>query len=334
MRRWMKGILVVGAVAAVGLFAPAREVIDPMGRIVTVPDEAQRIASPYGMSTYYLYALGAKEQVVAGWYIGLRTASQAPEVLRRLDPDLATKLRFGDPNLEDLAALGVNLVLADATRHAAFSRLVREVGLPVLEYQVETFANLASALQVTGRALGGEAEARGRALARKVEDTLAAAEAATADLARPRVLFSGTDPLRVASGTMFQTLLVEAAGGASVSAGLVGSWNEINLEQIFVWDPEVVVLAPYSTAEPKDLLADPNWQRVSAVAAGRVYKMPRLIAPWDTPVPDALLGLLWLAETLHPGALGIDLCAEVQAFHREVYGLELLPEELAGIGCP
>jgi iron complex transport system substrate-binding protein len=334
MRRWESWSLLVGLVAVVGLFAAAREVVDPLGRVVPVPDQAQRIASPYGMGTYYLYALGAKDRIVAGWYIGLRTANQAPEALRRLDPNLATKLRFGDPNVEDVAALGVDLILADATRYAAFTRLAREVGFPVLEYRVETFADMASALRVTGQALGGEAEARGDALARKVEETLAALAAATAGLGRPRVLFSGTDTLCVASGTMFQTLLIEAAGGASVSAGLAGSWNEVSLEQVLVWDPEVILLAPYSAAEPKDLLADPNWQRLSAVASGRVFKMPRLIAPWDTPVPDALLGLLWLAEVLHPGALGIDLCAEVLAFHRETYGLELSAEELAGVGCP
>jgi iron complex transport system substrate-binding protein len=66
------------------------------------------------------------------------------------------------------------------------------------------------------------------------------------------------------------------------------------------------------------------------VKAGRVYKMPRIISPWDVPTPESILGILWMAAKLHP-ELSLDVAEEARAFYREFFGYELPPELAAEI---
>ena len=126
---------------------------------------------------------------------------------------------------------------------------------------------------------------------------------------------------------------MRSAGGVSVSAGLRGYWAETSLEQILVWDPEVVVIPSYSAVEPASLLESPDWATVAAVRSRRVYKMERLFGPWDTPVPDSVLGILWLAARLHPDGVSVDLATEARRFYEEVYGYSLSAEEEARLAA-
>jgi iron complex transport system substrate-binding protein len=333
VKRTRMGVIVVciAAALAVSGWASDVQVTDGTGATVVIPQPVERIASVYGSATYFVYALGAGDRLVAAWYIGVKGISQATEAMFRLEPRLDEILSFGDPNVEELASRGVDLVLADASRHAAFAEQMNDIGVPVIQYSVETPDELRAAMAMTGYALGPEAQRRSAQYVfdhLRIFGTVADDVAGIPDAERARVLFLGTDPLSVASGDMYQSLLIEAAGGVSVSAGLSGYWNQVNLEQILVWNPDVIVIAPYGNVQVADLLTNPDWQSVKAVQDGRVYRMPRLIAPMDTPVPESLLGLIWLADAIYPGRISLHLGAEVKHFYTTYYGYALTDNEL------
>jgi len=48
----------------------------------------------------------------------------------------------------------------------------------------------------------------------------------------------------------------------------------------------------------------------------------------DTPVPESLLGVLWLADALYPDLVSLDLRGEAAAFYADYYGLDLTDAEL------
>jgi len=129
---------------------------------------------------------------------------------------------------------------------------------------------------------------------------------------------------------MYQTDIIAAAGGQSVSADLTGMWNDVNLEQVVLWDPDVIIIAPYGV--PLEAITDsPEWQVVPAVQAGQVYKMPSWVAPWDTPVPDSVLGIIWLADTLFPGRVDLDCASEAVYFFNTFYGHAIPADEIAAV---
>ena len=327
--------LLLALILLVSLFVSAAEttveIVDQAGRTVNVEQPVDRVVSVYGMGTYYVYALGAPDRLVRAWYIGLKSAAQASESMHRLEPRLDTLLTFGDPSVEEMVSLDADLIFVDGSRHASFADQMRELGVPVLQFLVETPEALKEGVLLAGAALGVEAFGQAQAFVAdydRVTGALAADRDATPPTDRTRVLFVGTDPLKVASGSMYQTLMIEAAGGVSVSRELTGSWNEVNLEQVLIWNLDVIIIPPYGPVQPETLLADADWQSIAAVQSGRVYRMPRLFAPMDTPVPESLLGVVWLADVFYPDTLSVDLSAETEAFYRTYYGYSLQAGEL------
>lgn len=322
---WMVGAAVGGSTV---------ELTDQTGRDVAVTLPVGRIVSAYGMGTYYLYALGAADRLVRAWYIGVKSIEQAPEEMFRFEPRLGELLASGDPNVEEMAALDPDLILVDASRHGAFADQMGDLGVPVLRFLVETTQALQEGVGLVAEALGDEAVRRARAFAEDFERVLTASAEGSASRrseARVKVLFLGTDPLTVASGDMYQTLLVEAAGGISATAGLSGSWNVVDMEQILLWNPDVIIIPPYGPVQPEQLLENPDWRTITAVRDGRVHRMPRYIAPMDTPVPESLLGIVWLSSVLYPESASFDLRAETAHFYAAYYGMTLSPDELEAL---
>jgi len=336
MRRgYLMGLAVAMLCAALGFVSVAEDVVtvtDQTGAVVRIEGPVERIASVYGAGTYYLYTLGVADRLVAGWYLGVKGISQAPEALFRLEPRLEDLLLFGNPNVEELVARGAQLILVDGSRHADFAAQMGELGVPVLQFLVETPEALFDAVRLIGEALGDETTARAEAFIADYERVFATVREDLASLpaeARARVLFLGTSPLSVASGEMYQTDLIEAAGGLLVSAELFGYWNEVSLEQILLWDPDVILIPPYGSVQPSDILENLDWQTVRAVRDGRVHRMPRLIAAMDAPVPESLLGVVWMADLFYPGLVSLDLAEEAVHFYATYYGLTLADEDLS-----
>ena len=330
IRRLICSVVVValaGAVAAEDTI----EIVDQAGSTVTIPQPVERVVSVYGAGTFYVYALGAADRLVMAWYIGVKGIASASEAMFRLEPRLKGLLAFGDPNVEEIVARNAQLVLVDGSRHGAFAEQLAELGVPVIQYLVETPDALKAAVLLTGQALGPEALGRANVLLNDYDRLFSTVTSKLESLApgeRVRVLFLGTDPLKVASGDMYQTRLIEAAGGISVSEELTGYWNEVNLEQILLWNPDVILIPPYGPVQPTDVLENPDWAATRAVQDGRVHRMPRVVAPMDTPVPESLLGVAWMASVFYPNLVRLDLEIEVYRFYATYYGYDLTEAEL------
>ena len=321
---------------AVSVFALAANsgvrVVDQTGRTVSIPQPVTRIVSAYGISTYYVYALGAGDRIVNAWYVQIKGLSKAPDALWKMEPKLDEKLSFGTPNLEDIVSRTPDLVLTNPTKHGDLADRLLDLGIPAIQYVAETPKAMKEAMLLTGEVLGLETASRAQDFATyydRMMTRIADATKAIADIDRLRIYFCGSSPLRAASGDMYQNLMVDAAGGASVSAGLRGYWNDVNIEQVLVWNPDVIIITSYGGLTPQEILEDPDWQTIRAVKNGRVYKMPALAAAWDTPVPDSLLGIMWLAHALYPNEISIDLASECRTFYRDFYGYTLSDEEVA-----
>jgi iron complex transport system substrate-binding protein len=322
------------ALIGAGLLPASVTVVDQTGKTVVVPQPVARLASPYGVATYLAYGLGAGERIVVAGFLGARDPAGAA-AMERIDPrfpTLATVAAEQATSVEYLATLAPDLVFAAA--RSEWIESVEAVGMPVVAFEGESPEALREAVRLAGALLGPDAASRAEAWVAYYDDVLGRVEAATAGAeATPSVLFTGSQRTRVASGAMYQTALIEAAGGRSVTADLSGYWNDVGVEQVLVWDPEWILVPPYGGASVAAVLEDPEWGLMDAVRSERVVRMPKLVAPWDTPTPDSVLAVVWLAEVLHPG-VELACATEVAFFYPRFYGYAIGADEVAALCGP
>jgi len=306
------------------------EVVDQGGVTVRIPQPVRRIVAGYGVATYYTYVVGARDRIVAAGYVGMGGPA-AKDAMRRIDPGFDQRFTAmsvigqQEINVEELAALRPDVVFASA--RTQWISTVEELGIPVIRFEGETPERLKEAMTLTGAILGPDAANRAAEFNNLYDETVTRIGAQTAaQPIRPRVYFSGTTPLRTVSRDMYQTAMIELAGGVSVSQELTGYWNDVNLEQVALWDPDVIFVPTYGGATVEAITASEEWQIVRAVQEGRVYQLPQFISPWDTPVPDSLLGIIWMAQKLHPDQ-NLDCAAQVQSFYHRFYEYAMPAEE-------
>jgi len=111
------------------------------------------------------------------------------------------------------------------------------------------------------------------------------------------------------------------------------------MEQIYEWDPDIILITNFSAYLPEDLynnsIEGHDWSNVSAVKNGQVYKFPLGMYRWFPPASDTPLVLTWLAKTIQPELFAdVDMDAEIKDFYKEHYGAELTDEDVQQIYNP
>jgi iron complex transport system substrate-binding protein len=308
-------------------------ITDQVGNTITIPQPVERVISTYGPATSFIYAVGAEDRLVSASYLGARDPFGA-SIMEKIDPrfpDILGEEFFtqDDFNLEQAATLNPDLIVASS--RSVWLESAQQLDIPIFLVNAETEETLKEAMLLTGEIFGSRSKNQAETWVDYYDGIISRVRMATEDLSldeRVRVLFTGTEPLRVASGDMYQTSIIEAAGGISVSDELSGYWNNINLEQVVLWNPDVIIVPPYGGATVEAITESPEWQILEAVQAGRVYRMPKLVVPWDTPAPDSVLGIVWMAEILNPELVDLDCAAEADYFYNTFYQYQLTEEEL------
>ena len=107
------------------------------------------------------------------------------------------------------------------------------------------------------------------------------------------------------------------------------------MEQIYEWNPDVIIITTFSQTMPEDLynntVPGQDWSNVKAVREGRVYKEPIGVYRWFPPSGDAPLMLKWMSETLYPDLFDYDMEAEIKAYYNEFYSYDISDDQVKGV---
>lgn len=316
-----------------GFLVLANGLTDQVKNNVFFSQPIKRVISAYGTSTAFVYTVNAKDRLVSASYLGAKDPL-GQSVMGKMDerfPGIMGDDNFSQDNfnIEQAASLDPDLIIASS--RSAWIDSATQLDIPVFLYDAETPERLKDAVLLTGQMFGPQSTAYAEAWVAYYDGIVHHIQRQTVDIPeedRVRVLFTGTSPLRVTSGEMYQDFIITSAGGLSVSSELTGYWNDVNLEQIAIWDPDVIIVPPYGGATIEAITESPEWQILDAVRAGKVYRMPKLVAPWDTPVPDSVLGIIWMANLLYPDLVELNCRNEVAYFYSTFYQYQITEEEL------
>ena len=270
------------------------ELIDGLGREISLPSSVERIVSLAPSNTEMLFAIGAGSQVV-----GRDEVSDYPASASEVASIGST---FGELNTEAILALEPDLVLAADITAPEQLQSLEALGLTTFVVPNPTdFDGLYDNLMTIGEITGHGDEAAD--LADELRSRMEAVIALTADVDSTKVFYEidGSDPNApwTTGSSTFQDLLIELAGGANVAAGIKG-WGQLDLEELVIQDPEVIVFAtgPFIVTTSQSLGERPGWGGIAAVQSGRVVSID---TNWiDRPGPRLIDGLEALARALHP----------------------------------
>ena len=106
-----------------------------------------------------------------------------------------------------------------------------------------------------------------------------------------------------------------------------GTGNEVDMEQILNWNPDVILFAPDSIYDT--VAEDAAWQGVTAIQNGAYYEVPMGPYNWMgfPPSVQRLLGMLWMAKVLYPEAADYDLYTEAAEYFKLFYHCDLTREQ-------
>ena len=309
-----------------------RDFTDSTGRTVTVPAEITRIAISGPLTQVYILPLAGDLLVGVSNAYASDVEKYLPGTLLEL-PEIGQLYGGkGEMNLEALLAAAPDVVIDIGETKSGtkedLDALTEQTGIPFVHIYA-TVDDAAEAYRTLGGLLGREEQAE--ELAVWCEDTLATMEDLMAkvdtDGARKSLLFclgdTGTNVM--AQGSFHADTINTMSNNLAVIEDVVssGGGNESDLEQIMVWDPDVIIFDYTSIYE--DVPKLPEWQAVTAVSEGQYYRTPYGPYGWlsSPPAVQRYLGLLWLGELLYPEYVPYDLQEEVTEYYALFYGCEL-----------
>ena len=144
-----------------------------------------------------------------------------------------------------------------------------------------------------------------------------------------------SDNMKVA-GQGFTNYWMEQSGAVNPAADLTGEALNVDMEQMMLWNPDLIYIGNFTEIQPSDLLENKlegeDWSLIKAVQEGQVYKIPIGGYRWDPPGVETPLMIKWAASHQYPELFAdMDMKEEVSEFYQEVYNFTLTDEMLAEI---
>ena len=300
MSRYIRGrLLILATILLLLCFgcAPASapgDLVDDLGRTITIEGIPQRIISLAPSNTEILFALGLGDRV-----IGVTEYCNFPEAA-------TTKPKvggFSTVDIEKVVSLEPDLVLATRIHDKTAIPALEELGLTVLALAPTSIDGVLNSITLVGEITGQHRQASQlvNGLRAKTENIASKTSNLSPDQ-RPRVLYLiWHDPLMTAGTGTPADDLIQKAGGQNIAYDISGH-KAIDLETVLHRDPQVII-ASVGMGTGKDLpwqyvKAEPRLEDTQALVNKRVYKIDGDIV--QRPGPRIIDALELMAQFIHP----------------------------------
>jgi len=122
--------------------------------------------------------------------------------------------------------------------------------------------------------------------------------------------------------------MVGAVNPAELNLGENENSSEVSMEQLMLWDPDILILAPDSCYET--IYDDEAWAGVTALKEGQVYEAPFGPYSWidRPPSMQRILGIQWLGNVIYPEYFDYDIRERAKEFYELFFHYELSDAEL------
>lgn len=326
-------------------------IVDHLDREVTLPSEIKTIVSgtllPY-YSTWYV-ATNSTKEIIGMHPVSMSTAKNS--VLADMSPEVlkasTSFIENGEVNIEELMKLNPDVLFAPSGSEELIDKTtsagIKTIGLNTINANsANPLSTFDSWLTVTSKMTNTTDRAdRFLGEARSVQSMLNEKLGSLSDEEKPRVmfLFQHSDKMILISGkNHFGNQWLQSTGGIDVAEDDIIGSKQVNMEQIYEWNPDIIYITNFTDTQPEDLINNsiPNqdWSQIKAVQDGNVHRVPVGIFRWYPPSGDAPLMLKWLAQKNHPTLFDYNIEKEIKSYYADFYGYDLSDEQVYNILHP
>ena len=294
MSSMMKMVITVLAIcAAVGIFfwqgsgekatsqGDTRQVVDSVGRTVTIPREVKRVVLLNASSMEIFCEAGGCDLIV-----GKPTTKATPPKWQEKLKDVPEVGILHSPNIETILSLKPDLVIGvNVPFHHTLIKTMEGAGIPMVLRSLESYEHVLESLTFFGDIIGTPEVAKA-----KIAEVEAQYQAVTAKYSGQKppktlIIWGSPDSFQMASKKSFVGDLLERLGGNNIADHADGAVGQVGflpfgMEFVAKEDPEVICLVTHSS-DPSvrdKFLAQMNeqaiWSGITAVKTGRVYALP------------------------------------------------------------
>lgn len=207
---------------------------DQLGRHVTIEETPETIISLAPSNTEILFALGLGDRVIGRTdYCNYPVEAEA----------VASIGGFSDPNIEEIVALGPDLILATSMHEGEVISGLEDLGLTVVGLASTTIDETLEAIAMVGQVTGvtQAAEDLIDSMQQRVDAVTEKTAGLTGDDLKRTYYVVWHDPFMVSGGGTFHDELITLAGGTNLAHDLE-SYATIGLEDVVVNNPQVLLV--------------------------------------------------------------------------------------------
>ena len=308
---------------------------DQLGKIIELDGVPERVCTTIMPFPYIYYAVVGNSDNLIGCNPS-SIAAYEDSALKYMYPELASaNTGFVDTdfvvNVEELLSLQPDVVFQWNYMEDEIEKM-EAAGIKVVALQYGSQEDLETWIRIIGKMFDKEerAEELITYFHENIKEVTNKTDTLTADEIRNILIMS--DNLKV-SGNGYANFWVEWAGGNNPAKELSGEQLNVNMEQIYEWNPEIIFIGNFTQMQPSDLVENKldgqDWSVVDAVKNKEVYKIPIGGYRWDPPGVETPLMTKWVAKIQHPELFAdMDMREEVTEFYQEVYNFEMTDEIL------
>ena len=254
----------------------------------------------------------------------------------------------GNVNIEELLKLEPDVVFYPASSPAQ-GEMYSNAGIPALAISVnkwnyDAIETLNNWLKLIGDVfnLNNKVKLANEYASRVYNDVKKRVNSiSAADKRKSFFLFQYSDTNIMTSGkNFFGQWWAESIGCKNVSEELEKDNSvSVNMEQIYVWDPDLIFITNFTSVYPKDLynntVGNYNWSEIDAIKNQQCFKMPLGMYRTYTPGIDTPITLYYLAKCAYPTLFeDIDIELEVKKYYKDVFNIDLNDEQVNKIFNP
>lgn len=308
-------------------------ITDYLNRKVTISKPVERVACGYSFAAHVAAMLGKGDKLVSS-VLGIKR----DKILTDMYPyikDLPVPFTAGTVNVEELLVSNPDIIFTKAKtalNENEASKLDKlktpyvVIDFNSMEEQMKSIINI-------GKVLGAQDKAVEYVDYYKkiINDTKKITDSIP-DSKRFSVFHSINEASRTDNKDSLGADWLNVVGVNNVSIDqnlrLVEEKFYANLEQIYLWDPDIIIA--HEIGVPEYILTNEQWAGLRCVKEKRVYQIPNGISRWGHPGSiEVPLAILWTAKLVYPDYFEhIDMKTETKDFYKRFFNLDLSDDDI------